>query len=80
MKKHASIRSLHDHLHAVATMSAPRPRATPSQEAIVRAVASSTAIETGQRIAEIETRLRHSVPCVPHITLALRHPAQPGRR
>lgn len=52
----------------------------PSQEAIVRAVASSTAIETGQRIADLEAQLRGSAACLPHLSLALPRPAQPRRR
>ncbi len=35
-----------------------RARKTPSKQAIIRAVASSTAIETGQRIEQIEQTLR----------------------
>lgn len=57
----------------------PRPHQTPSQDAIVRAVASSTAIETGQRIADIEAQLRNGAHRVPHLTLALHRPVQPRR-
>ena len=35
-------------------MTTKRARKTPSKQAIIRAVASSTAIETGQRIEQIE--------------------------
>ncbi len=35
-----------------------RASKTPSKQAIIRAVASSTAIETGQRIEQIEQTLR----------------------
>jgi hypothetical protein len=38
-------------------MSASIPHKRPSEKAIIRAVASSTAIETGQRIADLETKL-----------------------
>lgn len=58
----------------------PRPRTLPSLDAIVRAVASSTAIETGQRIAEIESRLHDKMALVPHLTLARTRPAASGRR
>jgi F0F1-type ATP synthase gamma subunit len=54
----------------------PRPRKTPSHAAIVRAVASSTAIETGQRIAAIEAKLHNVKNRVSHFSLALNRPAQ----
>ena len=58
----------------------PLPRTLPSRDAIVRAVASSTAIETGQHIAEIEARLRDKMAVLPHLTLARAHAAPSGRR
>ena len=39
-------------------MSNQRMHQPPSQEAILRAVASSTAIETGQSVKELEIRLQ----------------------
>ena len=56
------------------------PYKVPSQDAIVRAVASSTAIETGQRIAAIEAKLRSGQPQVAHLSLALNRPARPAQR
>jgi len=42
----------------------------PSQQAILRAVASSTAIETGQSIAQIERHLRGKQRKFAHVGLA----------
>jgi hypothetical protein len=39
---------------------APPPRKTPTKTAIQRAVASSTAIETGKSVRSIEGRLREA--------------------
>ena len=39
-------------------MSTNRLRQVPTREAIIRAVASSTAIETGKRVATLERQLR----------------------
>ena len=58
----------------------PTPRKRPSREAIVRAVASSTAIETGERIAYIESWLRNRPANAMHLTLALTRPAPPAQR
>ncbi len=58
----------------------PPPRKRPSREAIVRAVASSTAIETGERIANIEARLRNRPTKTAHLSLALTRPARPAQR
>jgi len=45
------------------TDSAPnRPTKAPTRQAIIRAVASSTAIETGQSIHQIERTLRSNNP------------------
>lgn len=53
----------------------PTPRKRPSREAIVRAVASSTAIETGERIANIETKLRnHQTAVGAHLAVSSRYP------
>ncbi|WP_394682468.1 hypothetical protein [uncultured Comamonas sp.] len=41
----------------------------PNQAAVLRAVASSTALETGQSIAELERRLQQPAR-FPHIKLA----------
>lgn len=51
----------------------------PSREAILRAVASSTAIETGQRIADIEAQLRNGNPKSTHLSLALKPEPNPAR-
>lgn len=58
----------------------PTPRKRPSHEAIVRAVASSTAIETGEHIASIEARLRNRQTNAAHLSLALTRPARPAQR
>ena len=42
----------------------------PSQDEILRAVASSTAIETGQRIEDIEAALRGDGSNIPMVQLA----------
>lgn len=42
----------------------------PDKQAIIRAVASSTAIETGQSIAQIERTLRQNNNKFRHLTLA----------
>lgn len=47
-----------------------RPSNTPDKQAIIRAVASSTAIETGQSIALIERKLRAGNSKFSHVTLA----------
>lgn len=51
----------------------------PSREAILRAVASSTAIETGQRIADIEAQLRDDHAKFSHLSLALKPAPRPAR-
>ena len=62
-------------------MSNQRVHQPPSQEAILRAVASSTAIETGQRIADIEAKLRGGDSHLPQVSLAaLNRPVQPAQR
>ena len=61
-------------------MSSPRPRQTPSRDAILRAVASSTAIETGQPVADIEARLRNGKAGVPHVPLALKRQRRLAQR
>lgn len=58
----------------------PNARKRLSREAILRAVASSTAIETGERIADIETRLRAAQGQVPNLSLALSRSAKPAPR
>ena len=47
-----------------------RTKKAPSRKAIVRAVASSTAIETGQRIEQIERTLRDKNSKFRDLTLA----------
>jgi hypothetical protein len=46
------------------------PPRKPSAEAIRRAVASSTALETGQSVAELEQKLQHGKFRFPHVKLA----------
>lgn len=58
----------------------PTPRKRLSREAIVRAVASSTAIETGECIANIEARLRNRQTNAVHLSLAFTRPARPAQR
>lgn len=48
----------------------PRPRKAPSKMAIIRAVASSTALETGQRVAAVEAKLRAKPTRLRRLTLA----------
>jgi hypothetical protein len=49
----------------------PTPQAkTPSRKAVLRAVASSTAVETGQSVAELEKRLQQARMKFAHIKLA----------
>ena len=45
-------------------------RKTPSQKALLRAVASSTAVETGRPVAQIEQKLQQPVARFAHIKLA----------
>lgn len=47
-----------------------RQRKTPSPKALLRAVASSTAVETGRPVAQLETQLRQPVARFAHIKLA----------
>lgn len=49
---------------------ASQTRTPPSPESIRRAVASSTAIETGQRVADLEKKLEKRSGKFAHITLA----------
>lgn len=48
----------------------PRAARVPGKKAIIRAVASSTAIETGQSIRQIERTLRNKSSKFRHIALA----------
>lgn len=60
-----------------------KPRATrafPRRDAIIRAVASSTAIETGERISSIETRLRNMQGKTAHFSLAFTRPVKSAPR
>lgn len=45
-------------------------RKTPSQQAILRAIASSTAIETGQSIEQLERKLKSKTGKFRHVALA----------
>ena len=45
-------------------------RKKPSRKAVMRAVASSTAVETGQSMALLEQKLRQPSPRFAHIKLA----------
>lgn len=51
----------------------------PARAAIVRAVASSTAIETGEAVAAIEARLETKQGRSHRVTLAFKPLAQPAR-
>ena len=51
----------------------------PSHDAILRAVASSTAIETGECIASLEAKLRNAQSKVPHLSLALNRSSKPAQ-
>ncbi|MFB9887319.1 hypothetical protein [Balneatrix alpica] len=48
----------------------PHQRTKPSREVLIRSVASSTAIESGEDIAAIEQRLKSGKRQFPHIGLA----------
>lgn len=50
--------------------SKPRSAKVPSKKAIIRAVASSTAIETGKSIRMLEKQLRNKNPKFRSLTLA----------
>jgi len=43
---------------------------TPSRKAVLRAVASSTAVETGQSVVQLERSLQQPKVRFPHIKLA----------
>jgi hypothetical protein len=45
-------------------------RKTPSPKALLRAVASSTAVETGRPVAQLEQKLQQPVARFAHIKLA----------
>lgn len=45
-------------------------RKKPSTQAVLRAVASSTAVETGRSVAQLEQRLKQPVVRFAHIKLA----------
>lgn len=51
-------------------------RAFPSRDAVIRAVASSTAIETGERISSIEAKLRSLQGNAAHFSLAFTRPVK----
>jgi len=48
----------------------PAMKKTPTLAAIIRAVASSTAIETGQSVAQLENKLKQKSGKFQHLTLA----------
>lgn len=52
------------------TMPVSKPIHPPSLQAVRRAVASSTAVETGQSVAALESKLSKPARRFPHITLA----------
>ncbi len=52
-------------------MKIPKGVKTPSKDKIIRAVASSTAIETGQSIAVIETKLKSASKKYSKLTLSI---------
>jgi hypothetical protein len=45
-------------------------RKTPSRKAVRRSVASSTAVETGQNVAQLERRLQQPAARFPDVKLA----------
>lgn len=45
-------------------------RKQPSRKALLRAVASSTAVETGKRVSDLEKKLQQPLVRFRHITLA----------
>ena len=53
-----------------APLASPPRKKVPSPQAVLRAVASSTALETGQSIAEIEAKLRSKEGKFRSLTLA----------
>lgn len=56
-------------LYNLASIPAPR-RKVPSRRAVLRAVASSTAVETGASVGLLEQRLQQPALRFPHIKLA----------
>ncbi|HMO49383.1 MAG TPA: hypothetical protein PKB14_25580 [Rubrivivax sp.] len=60
-------------------MSSSQTHKRPTRAAIVRAVASSTAIETGEDVAAIEVRLDSKEKRSHRVTLAFKPQAQPAR-
>lgn len=48
----------------------PAARTKPLRQSVLRSVASSTAVETGQPVADLEAKLRRSARRFAHITLA----------
>lgn len=46
------------------------PRKKPSRKAMLRSVASSTAVETGRSVAQLEQQLKQPTARFPHIKLA----------
>lgn len=51
----------------------------PSRKAIIRSVASSTAIETGERIADLEAKLLEPRSAPFRVALAIKPPKRAGR-
>lgn len=60
----------HDASERTVQPQAPKPAIKPSREAIWRSVASSTALATGQSVAELEAKLRNPSKRFAHIKLA----------
>jgi len=55
--------------HSMTKPAVPQRKA-PSRKAVLRSVASSTAVETGQDVAQLERRLQQPAVRFPHIKLA----------
>ena len=55
--------------HSMAKTETPQ-RKTPSRKAVLRSVASSTAVETGQSVAQLERKLQQPAVRFAHIKLA----------
>jgi hypothetical protein len=67
--KFDKIRALASRDHSMLKTPSPQ-RKTPSRQAVLRAVASSTAVETGRSVVQLEQRLQQPTVRFPHIKLA----------
>lgn len=69
MRKASDNRLLKPQDHSMLKTTAPQ-RKKPSRKALLRAVASSTAVETGRTVAQLEQQLKQATVRFAHIKLA----------